>query len=591
MEKLFRFIFLFFLPVCPSKPASAQVLAFPIAEGYDKYTSGGRGGKVIIVTNLNDSGDGSLRHGIARNEPRTIVFAIDGTIELQSKLINEKDNITIAGQSAPGDGICLKSYPLYIRANNVIIRYIRSRMGDSCEMEKVLNYAGYNHHRGSYDKGVVHELRTDTTKGGETYGGGNKGITNSQNLAGGWPVLKQGKYLQDSDRDGMPDAWNFEYGLNPNDSVYGNLYNLHKHYTNIEIYLKSLLSSEKYFSVLKKETDQTVINKYLQESISAFSKKLKPVGRILETEGYYVWCCAPIYGEDGRVHVFYSRWPQKHGMGGWISKCEIAHAVADVPEGPYAYVETILKPRPGYFDATTCHNPHIQCLNGTYYLFYMGNSDGSVYTKRIGLAKSQSLDGPWERSDKPIFEAGKSGAWDDCNTTNPAFLFHPNGQAWLYYKSWNKQEYQNQKGTIRANRKYGLAVADNIEGEYNRYEGNPVVDFSVHGDNKQVEDAYVYIEDGKFKMLMRDMGYFDHEVGLIFESEDGIHWSEPQIAWFGAAAYLEEPPAPKHLKRYGRLERPQLLMRKGKPAYLFNAMQGGRYDTASGFVFKIIDNE
>lgn len=113
------------------------------------------------------------------------------------------------------------------------------------------------------------------------------------------------------------------------------------------------------------------------------------------------------------------------------------------------------------------------------------------------------------------------------------------------------------------------------------------MDFSVYGNDKQVEDAYVYMEDGVFKMLMRDMGYFGHEAGLIVESKDGINWSEPQIAWFGADAYLEEPPAPRHLKRYGRMERPQLLMKDGKPAYLFTAMQGGKYDTASGFVFKI----
>lgn len=326
---------------------------------------------------------------------------------------------------------------------------------------------------------------------------------------------------------------------------------------------------------------------YAQTDISVFSKKLQPLGRILETEGYYVWCCAPMFDEDGKVHVFYSRWPSEYGMGGWISKCEIAHAVADQPEGPYVYQGTVLAPRPGYFDATTCHNPHIQYVKGYYYLFYMGNSDGTVYTKRIGVAKSNSLYGPWERCEQPLLEAGEKGEWDDCNTTNPAFVAHPSGQAWLYYKSWNKEAYQNEKGAIRANRKYGLAIADHVEGTYQRYEKNPVIDFSVFGDNKQVEDAYVYIEDGIYKMLMRDMGYFDHKVGLIFESVDGIHWSAPQIAWFGAEAYLEEPPAPKHLKRYGRFERPQLLMKDGKPAYMFNAMQGGAYDTASGFVFKI----
>lgn len=342
--------------------------------------------------------------------------------------------------------------------------------------------------------------------------------------------------------------------------------------------------------VLKKQIDVQVMNKYPRNKISDFCKRLLPVGRILESEGYYVWCCTPIYGEDGKVHVFYSRWPDEYKMGGWIHKCEIAHAVADQPEGPYMVIGTVLAPRPGYFDATTCHNPHIQRVGDTYYLFYMGNSDGTVYTKRIGLAKSKSLYGPWERSDEPILEVGEKGSWDDCCTTNPAFIHHPNGQAWLYYKSWNKEDYRNQKGSIRANRKYGLAIADSIEGEYKRIMGNPIIDFSRFGENKQVEDAYVYIEDGIFKMLMRDMGYYDHEVGLIFESIDGVHWSEPQIAWLGADAYLHEPPAPKHLSKYGRFERPQILMKDGKPAYLFNATQGGKYETASGFVFKIEEN-
>ena len=332
--------------------------------------------------------------------------------------------------------------------------------------------------------------------------------------------------------------------------------------------------------------------KYPTEKISDFSKKLKPLGRIMESEGYYVWCCAPIFGDDGKVHLFYSRWPEKYGMGGWIHKSEIAHAVADKPEGPYTYLETVLAPRPGYFDATTCHNPHIQKIGDTYYLFYMGNCDGTVYTKRVGLAQSKSLYGPWMRHDRPLLEAGEAGAWDDCNTTNPAFVLHPDGKAWLYYKSWNKKEYQDQQGAIRANRKNRLDIDEQINGHYKRSGSNPVIDLSKHGDNKQVEDAYVYIEDGKYKMLMRDMGYFDHAVGLIFTSEDGIHWSEPEIAWFGADAYLTEPPAPKHLKRYGRFERPQLLMKDGKPAYLFNAMQGGKYETASGFVFQIVsDNE
>lgn len=324
-------------------------------------------------------------------------------------------------------------------------------------------------------------------------------------------------------------------------------------------------------------------------SVSEFSKHLKPVGRALEMEGYYVWCNSPIEGDDGKIHLFFSRWVASKKMSGWINGSEIGHAVADSPESPFKFIDVILAPRgAGFWDATTCHNPLIKKVDGKYCLFFMGNSNGKTNTKRIGLATADSLYGPWTRPDKPLLEAGETGAWDDHCTTNPAFIKHPNGQYWLYYKSWNTSEYEHSTDpVIRGNRKYGLAIAENLEGPYKKYEGNPVIDFSAKGGNKQFEDAFIWREKGKFKIIARDMGIFNHEDGLIMESRNGLKWKDPQIAYYAAPQYITQPPPPSYLKKYGRFERPQLLLQNDEPTYLFTTSQGGKYMTSSPFIFKI----
>ena len=111
------------------------VLAFPGAEGAGRFARGGRGGRVLRVTHLGDAGPGSLRAAVEAEGPRTVIFDIGGVIRLTSPLTIRRGGITVAGQTAPGGGITLRDQPLIIAADDVVIRYIRSRLGDESGSE------------------------------------------------------------------------------------------------------------------------------------------------------------------------------------------------------------------------------------------------------------------------------------------------------------------------------------------------------------------------------------------------------------------------------------------------------------------------
>lgn len=123
------------LTVFPT-PNRDTVPAFPGALGGARFISGGAGGRVYVVTSLDDQPfEGTFRYAVSQPGRRTVVFAVGGVIELSSRINIANGDLTIAGQTAPGDGIVIKNFPIEIRASNVIIRFLRFRMGDERKTE------------------------------------------------------------------------------------------------------------------------------------------------------------------------------------------------------------------------------------------------------------------------------------------------------------------------------------------------------------------------------------------------------------------------------------------------------------------------
>ena len=151
---------LFLLGLLTVNTANAQFAsapAFPGAEGYGRFTTGGRGGDVYHVTSLEDDAEnpteGMLRYYISKKSgARTIVFDVAGNIELKAPLKISKGDLSILGQTAPGEGICIKGYNLSINASNVVIRFIRCRLGNYGGDDDAMSAA---HHDDAIQKNII----------------------------------------------------------------------------------------------------------------------------------------------------------------------------------------------------------------------------------------------------------------------------------------------------------------------------------------------------------------------------------------------------------------------------------------------------
>ncbi len=312
-----------------------------------------------------------------------------------------------------------------------------------------------------------------------------------------------------------------------------------------------------------------------------------PVGGGFAMDDYWIWGSSVIEGPDGRYHMFADRWARELGFHAWVTNSEVVHAVSDTPEGPYTFADVALPARgKEFFDGLVTHNPRIIRLEDAYYLYYFGTTydfpvpapgvpweddwfERAWMNKRIGVARSESLDGPWVRSDRPILQP-RPGKWDASITTNPSPVVNPRtGKILLMYKS----SPCNSAPPLLL----GVAGAESPTGPYKRLSDAPIFRFDTDADkDNDVEDPFVWWNGHGYELIMKDR--FGHICG---EEGGGVHgFSTNGVDWT-----LSDP-----VKAYSRtvvwddgtttiqanFERPFILFEDGRPAYLFAATGTGR---------------
>ena len=315
----------------------------------------------------------------------------------------------------------------------------------------------------------------------------------------------------------------------------------------------------------------------LSAQTNEFRDKLlpAPIDGGFKMDGYWVWCGSVIKGDDGKYHMFASRWPKPPGFGPyWLTNSEIVHAISDKPAGPYKFNDVSLPARGSeYWDGQMTHNPAIRKYKDTYLLYYTGTTykaerpsatnriSETHPTKleahqgeRIGLATSKSPFGPWKRLDKPILDV-QPNSWDKYLTSNAAPLVMNDGRVLLYYKGVTRL-------TVHA---IGLAIADRFDGEYKRVSNEPL-NMGIGA-----EDPFIWMEKGKYKALMLDheRKYSPDKEIFYATSNDGLKWKVPEP---GIAVSRNILWADGKTTKVGKTERPHVLIENGRPTHVFFAV-------------------
>jgi len=322
---------------------------------------------------------------------------------------------------------------------------------------------------------------------------------------------------------------------------------------------------------------------------------VSPVGGSFAQEDYWVWGSSVIKGDDGKYHMFVSRWPKFLPFHpGWMVASEIVHAVSDTPEGPYEFVDVALPARgPEYWDGRATHNPQILKYGDTYVLIYTGSTNpfdditnpdtltlASAFTavaranKRIGMATSKSPYGPWERRDEPILDV-RPGTFYSFLTSNPAPWINEDGSVTMLFKSRAyKEDYPFQTSMM-----IGVAEAPSIDGPFEVVGDEPVFGIDKMG---EIEDPFLWKDESGYHMLAKDQrGTItgNRHAGILAHSKDGIHWvlDEEPLSYTREVRWSDG-----QTKVMGQMERVFGLIEDGQITHLFFATMDGPGGFAHG---------
>jgi hypothetical protein len=321
-------------------------------------------------------------------------------------------------------------------------------------------------------------------------------------------------------------------------------------------------------------------------------------GSALSEKDWYNWCISPIEGNDGKIHLFSSRWPADEGMDGWYGRnAQIAHFSGDKPEGPFSYQGVVMNTAmlPDTATMTGPHNPRLEYVDGKYILLYIvQNPQVGALGVRVGMMIADDINGSWHfagDNDGIMVESSKNPEhWTyraAIGADNPAFL-KIEGKYYIYYKCGTPNH---------MDAKYGYAVSDRLEGPY------ALCDKPITDNVSYIEDAQAFAYKGNYYLLTTDnLGGNTGIYGdlILWKSKTGLDFklADAQIAMGNIFDYWGTEEDKQRLLTTenvfirdptGKLERPAILFMNGKPAYLYAVadvnIHGGA--TSESYIFKI----